>query len=229
MNETDRQFLLLQINDALFPIGAYVHSYGLETYIQRGLICDDKSVKEWLMQYMSSSFIYSDMLAVRLAYERALAHDLEGVFLLEKLFLAARAPSELRQAAVKLGSRFIKTIHALPLSSINEVFEQYAAGSCRHIHPAAYGVFCAAAGIVLSDCLFHYMYAQAAGLVNTCVKSVPLSQTAGQQLLRSCSLHWPRLLGMLQLLSIDDFCLSTPGFDIRSMQHEALYSRLYMS
>ena len=24
-------------------------------------------------------------------------------------------------------------------------------------------------------------------------------------------------------------CLSTPGFDLRSMEHEQLYSRLYMS
>ena len=33
----------------------------------------------------------------------------------------------------------------------------------------------------------------------------------------------------LDNLTIDDFCLSTPGFDIRCMQHENLYSRLYMS
>ena len=31
-------FYLLQINDALFPIGGYSHSYGLETYIQKGLL-----------------------------------------------------------------------------------------------------------------------------------------------------------------------------------------------
>ena len=28
------KFLLLQVNDALFPIGGYSHSYGLETYIK---------------------------------------------------------------------------------------------------------------------------------------------------------------------------------------------------
>ena len=31
-------FILFQINDALFPIGAYSHSYGLETYIQKKLV-----------------------------------------------------------------------------------------------------------------------------------------------------------------------------------------------
>ena len=29
--------------------------------------------------------------------------------------------------------------------------------------------------------------------------------------------------------SKEDLCLSAPGFDIRGIQHEKLYSRLYMS
>ena len=32
LQEWRKKFLLLQVNDALFPIGAYSHSYGLETY-----------------------------------------------------------------------------------------------------------------------------------------------------------------------------------------------------
>ncbi|MDU7968180.1 MAG: urease accessory protein UreF, partial [Paeniclostridium sordellii] len=37
-------FILLQINDALFPIGAYSHSYGLETYIQKNIVKDIDTV-----------------------------------------------------------------------------------------------------------------------------------------------------------------------------------------
>ena len=37
MTDGISKFLLLQVNDALFPIGGYSHSYGLETYIQKGL------------------------------------------------------------------------------------------------------------------------------------------------------------------------------------------------
>ena len=35
MTEGTAKFFLLQVNDALFPIGGYSHSYGLETYIQK--------------------------------------------------------------------------------------------------------------------------------------------------------------------------------------------------
>ncbi len=37
MNE-NQLFILLQVNDALFPIGGYSHSYGLETYIQKNIV-----------------------------------------------------------------------------------------------------------------------------------------------------------------------------------------------
>ena len=37
---SEKQFYLLQVNDALFPIGGYSHSQELETYIQRGIVRD---------------------------------------------------------------------------------------------------------------------------------------------------------------------------------------------
>ena len=43
-----RRFFLLQVNDALFPIGGYSHSQGLETYIQQGSVCDEKTAAEYI-------------------------------------------------------------------------------------------------------------------------------------------------------------------------------------
>ena len=43
MTEGTAKFFLLQVNDALFPIGGYSHSYGLETYIQKGIVHDEDS------------------------------------------------------------------------------------------------------------------------------------------------------------------------------------------
>ena len=81
----------------------------------------------------------------------------------------------------------------------------------------------------LEHLLHRYLYAQVSALVVTCVKSVPLSQTAGQELIiRSVPLQVAAVEHALtageELLG-----LSMPGFDVRCIEHESLYSRLYMS
>ena len=42
------KFLLLQVNDALFPIGGYSHSYGLETYIQKELVTNAAEAEAYI-------------------------------------------------------------------------------------------------------------------------------------------------------------------------------------
>ena len=45
---SQKKFYLLQVNDALFPIGAYSHSQGLEAYIQMELYMMKKQQKSIL-------------------------------------------------------------------------------------------------------------------------------------------------------------------------------------
>jgi len=117
------------------------------------------------------------------------------------------------------------------LTCASDIFTQYCAnrkGSWMS-HSVVYGVFCAAAGIPLEDAMEHYLYAQASSMVTNCVKTIPLSQTCGQKLLCRCQEVFQEILECLGGLTEEDLCLSAPGFDIRSMQHEGLYSRIYIS
>ena len=202
-----RRFFLLQVNDALFPIGGYSHSQGLETYIQQGSVCDEKTAAEYIHKKLRFALAYTDLLAVRLAWELADQNDADGLDELEEILGASRIPFEQREASRKMGSRFAKTIS----------------------HCIVYGVFCAALGIEEEETLYHYLYAQTSAMVTNCVKTIPLSQSAGQQLLSECYPEFAEILEEIRTYSEDDLCLSAPGFDIRGIQHEKLYSRLYMS
>ena len=66
-------------------------------------------------------------------------------------------------------------------------------------------------------------------MVTNCVKTIPLSQSAGQTLLSSCYNSFQEILSSVREWTEEDLCLSAPGFDLRGIQHEKLYSRLYMS
>lgn len=229
---SEKQFYLLQINDALFPIGGYSHSQGLETYIQRGIVHDEKSAREYIFHKIKWSLAYTELLAARLAYEAADRNDLKKLLYLEELLEASRIPMEQREASRKMGSRFAKTMEKLELPEcISGIFREYLEGRKGKSvsHCCVYGVFCAAMGIELEEALTHYLYAQTSAMVTNCVKTIPLSQSAGQKLLGGCYGEFDILLKDVMTWSEEDLCLSAPGFDIRGIQHEKLYSRLYMS
>lgn len=113
MKISKKEFLILQINDSLFPIGSYSHSYGLETYIQKGIVHDEKTAERYLRMKLRYSFMYTDLLAVKLSYEAATKGDIYKLEELEDIMEASRIPEEIRCASRKLGSRFVKTLFCM--------------------------------------------------------------------------------------------------------------------
>jgi urease accessory protein len=228
-------FWLLQFNDALFPIGGYAHSYGLETYIQQGIVHNPETAAAYLVAYLEESLLYGDLLCAKLAMTYAAAHSWEEVARLEETARASKTPRELREAAQKLGSRFVKTVAQLLKENAPEGsgFAAYTATlRDRGLSPSyavAYGVCCGCLVLAEEQAMRAFLYAQASATVNCFVKTIPLSQTDGQFLLSGSFSRMEQILGRLEELGERDVYRSAIGFDIRAMAHETLYSRLYMS
>ncbi|WP_257842601.1 urease accessory protein UreF [Helicobacter sp. 13S00477-4] len=225
---TNKDFLILQINDALFPIGSYTHSFGLESYIQKGNVKDKDSALQYLHANLCTQFLYTELLSLKFVYEFALKEDLKKVLDIEELICISTSPAELRNANQKLGSRFLKTIAVLPLD-IQLFFNQYTKATVFPTHSTAYGVFCACMGIEFDITIKHYLYAQSSNMVTNCVKTIPLSQNDGQKILLELQKTFEQILKRLKYLEENHLCSSSIHNDIKAMQHENLYSRLYMS
>ena len=228
---SEKQFYLLQVNDALFPIGGYSHSQGLETYIQRGIVHDVDTAREYITHKIKWNLAYTELLAARLAYEAAEKKDLKELLYLEELLEASRIPMEQRRQPEN-GFPFRKTIEETWIIHRETGFSEniWMHEKVKAVnHCCIYGVFCAEMQIPLEKALTHYLYAQTSAIVTNCVKTIPLSQTSGQQLLSGCYGEFDEILKDVMTRSEEDMCLSAPGFDIRGIQHEKLYSRLYMS
>ena len=100
---SEKQFYLLQVNDALFPIGGYSHSQGLETYIQRGIVHDVDTAREYITHKIKWNLAYTELLAARLAYEAAEKKDLKELLYLEELLEASKPLKNLDYPSVKTG------------------------------------------------------------------------------------------------------------------------------
>ncbi len=234
LNSIHKNLLILQINDAIFPIGSYTQSYGLETYVQKQIVKDLVSLTQYVKQSLSCNLLYGDILAAKLAYEAAIEHNLDQISELDMTISALKIARETRTASIKLASRFIKTIIALkPDFKDNGIFLEYnkliQQSICSGHYAIAYGVLCGALELDKHYALLHFSYAQVSGIVNNAVKLIPLSQTVGQALLKDMHTDLECAITQLDALTLADLGRSAPAFELRSMQHETLYSRLYMS
>ncbi|WP_121020724.1 urease accessory protein UreF [Helicobacter vulpis] len=221
-------FILLQINDAMFPIGSYTHSFGLETYIQHKEVHDKPSALAYMQAFLNTQFLYTDLLSLKLAYAYAQRNALEPILTMEERIALATPPLELRGANQKLGSRFLKTLMGLDLPP-HAFFTNYAQASITPTHATSYGVFCACMGLDLQASLKHYLYAQSSNAVINCVKTIPLAQNDGQRILLALQESFVTILERLEELDESYLCAASIHNDIKAMQHESLYSRLYMS
>ena len=224
-------FHLLQISDPLFPIGGFTQSYGLETYVQKGIVHDWESAEKYLESYLLNSFLYNDLLAVRLAWEYTDNEDLEKVLELDGIISASKAPRELRTASEKLGKRFLKILKfALGGNkAFNDMYEKVERGDTDGCYPVMYGFVTRLLYIGKAEALAAVSYGSASTIINNCAKLVPISQSDGQKILFNAHGIFRKILEKVEGLKEEHLGSCCFGFDLRSMQHERLYTRLYIS
>ena len=223
---------VLQFCDSTFPIGAFTLSNGLETQVQKGYLKTAADLKDWCLDYLKL-LPYNELGAAVLAWRAA---DSErDIQRLDSIASCARGPRELREGSRKLCLRLIRMQERI---TNNPHLDHYAA---LIKEKKAYGSFGVAAGLLIRDiltgdqgtdtkeifCIF--CYSLLSPMVTNAVKLVPLSQMDGQRVLYELFPCIENAVEAAFLVSSEELGFSGAGFDICSMEHEVLYSRVYIS
>jgi urease accessory protein len=221
---------LLQLCDTALPIGAFAFSNALETYTQRGLITDAAALQEWLATLLRHAVRGGHLLPVALAYRATAAADWPQLERLDQILTAMKHARELRDASEKMGQQLLRLAQRVwPGPAIEHVAALRLQGKLTGHHAVVLGVLGHALGVTERAIVEAAGYQWLSGMIGAALRLLPLGQTAGQRLLNALLIHLPAIADDIGRQSWEDIACAAPEFDIRAMQHETLYSRLFQS
>ena len=221
---------ILHITDPMLPIGGFSHSNGLETYVQQNLIKNASSTQDFVESMLKNNYKYNDAFAVKLGYEFTVKKSLDEILKLDNECHALKAPREVREGSQKLGTRLIK-IYGKILNDpfLNKINKHIQEKKMQGHYAVIYGVITALLKIEIEKAICAFLYNASVAMVTNAVKLVPLGQMDGQKILFSIQELIENLTLEILELNRELLGVCNTSLDIKCMQHEQLYSRLYMS
>ena len=218
------QLALQQLCDSALPTGAFAHSLGFESYIERGLVHDEASFGVWLSAFVGQQLTYSDALAIRFLYEDVSVAELDA------LLTAQLLPRQLREASTKMGTRLLEIgAEIFPSPDLTDYRELVGSGRAAGHQPLAFAVVARSLGVPLPEALAAYLFAAVTSLTQNAVRAIPLGQNAGQRLLRQAAGDVTAAVARAGSLDLSDFGAVSPGLEISQMRHERQRARMFMS
>jgi len=230
MSMDDHQLLmLLHWTDSAFPTGAFAHSGGLETYVQADSVRTARDLAALIAAKLDNA-AHTDLIIVHCAMSAFADSDFEQIAWLDSLCAASKIARESREASEKIGRRMLASVlNVRPDSRLQTYRERINRGECIGHHAVAHGLAYATLNIDSRAALIAFAYALAANQTAASLKLMSVGQTQAQAVLGACGAAITQAVDSALARTLDDFGGFAPGLDIRAMQHEHLFQRLFIS
>ena len=215
-----RLLRLLQIFDSQFPVGAFAHSGGVETYASLG--GGVAELRQLLDAQIALGWGRSELGAAHLAWRA----DHTGIgdshlSLLSRQVDAVKAVPAVRNTSIGLGRRTLELLRRLYPDAAVEIDPPH--------HAIVVGAAARRLGIGARELLLAYAQSLAMGTLAAAVRCMPVSPAQAQQLLAAAHRDLSRAVER----ALDDpeaaLFTCTPALDIRSHEQAFLRTRLFQS
>ena len=211
---------LLQLFDSQFPVGAFAHSGGIETYAALGGSLPE--LREVLVAQIDLGWGRSELAGAFLAWDAA-AHPTADADLsrLAELMDALKVVPSIRQTSIGLGRRTRDLLARIYPEAVIDVTPPH--------HAVVIGAAGRRLGVGSRELLLAYGHSLAAGTLAAALRCMPVSPAQTQRLL--VELHDRLIRAVDRATSDPEGCLftATPALDIRSHQQQQLHTRLFQS
>jgi Urease accessory protein UreF len=230
MEKGTRLLAYVQLLDSALPIGSFSHSFGLETYVQEGRITNRPQLAAFIESQLHSNLTRVEGLAIKGCYLALREGNLDKVARLDSIVQAQRLARESREGLQKMGRRLFKlatTLHPwMDFDKLKDALERHhSSGTLPIIH--AYINY--HLEIDLNDAVTGYLYSSVNMMVGSALRLMSLGQTEGQAILTSMFPVIEREWNAVSHMDPEQMHSFSFAQEIAAMNHETLYSRLFMS
>ncbi len=213
---------LFQLFDSQFPVGAFAHSGGLETYGQAG--AGVSQLGELLAIQIDKGWGRAEMAGASLAWRTGdTADSMSALVRLAALVSAHKTIPSIHETSVRLGRRTLTLLERLhpSLTSLTAIDPPH--------HAVVLGAAARALDLPLRELLVAYAHSLIAASVATATRCMRVSPAQGQELIVQLQPALAAAVSRAVEATEDDLFTCTPGLDIRCHQQGGLTTRLFQS
>lgn len=222
----DSLLQLIWLASPALPVGGFSYSEGLEAAIDHGLIIDEKTCTEWLVDQLLLSQARGDLAALSQAIPAWHAFHTERLKSINTWLLSTRESHEMRLQTQQMGKslqdwlRNLAWVTADKLQFLTQLPATY---------PLAFALALSGTHAPVEQALQAYTFGWAENMTQAAIKAVPLGQISGQRMLATLARHIPQAIQIALHQNDHTRQAFTPMLAILSARHETQYSRLFRS
>ena len=231
MNLTPQQLLVLtQLTDSMFPSGGFVHSEGLESYVQAKEVTQIEQLENLLTTRLLYDWANQDFIALHSATFAYHKRNMALIQQLDERLTAMKIAKETRQSSSRVGRQTLRTMLMLMDNPFLQDYQAKIQSKVMTGHQAiVFGLVTAAVDIDIEPALTAYAYNLLSAQVSVAIKLMRLGQTQAQQLLWHIQPSVEKAVIHAMSHDFDEMQSFVPAMDIYGMQHEYLFRRLFNS
>lgn len=219
-----------QFLDSALPIGGFSHSFGLETLVQQGRVQTMEELESYIRSMLTLSWTSSDAMAIKAVYAYIPLKNWARIWEVDHMLHVQRAPGETRSGVQKMGRRLLQLSRTLyPDLNWLPLEEAIRNEQCGGTHALVHGWVSYHLHVSLEKAVEGYLYCCMVTCINSALRLMSMGQTQGQVLLSRLLPLTEEAWRQVSHLDPLEAYSNTPTAELAMMQHETLYSRLFMS